>query len=137
MLYPVAIVIGDSDHAYGVVFPDMVGCFSAGDTLEEALSNAKEAAEMYLEDLAERCELPPKASELAALQKNEEYNGFAWAVIEIDLVPYLGESAKINVTLPNLVTKKIDDLIKVHPEYKNRSHFLQVAAMREFEIAAR
>lgn len=137
MLYPVAIVIGDSNHAYGVVFPDMVGCFSAGDTLEEALSNAKEAAEMYLEDLAERCELPPKASELASLQKNEEYQSWAWAVIDVDLEPYLGKAAKINVTLPNLVIKKIDDLIKVRPEYKNRSHFLQVAAIRELDAAVK
>ena len=54
MLYPIAIETGDSKHAYGVVFPDIPNCFSAGDTLEEALSNAKEAVEMYLEELAER-----------------------------------------------------------------------------------
>ncbi|MDL3986047.1 type II toxin-antitoxin system HicB family antitoxin [Shewanella xiamenensis] len=34
MLYPIAIETGDSKHAYGVVFPDIPNCFSAGDTLE-------------------------------------------------------------------------------------------------------
>jgi len=132
MLYPIAIETGDAEHAYGVVFPDLPGCFSAGDTLDEALANAKEAAEFYLEDLADCGRLPPQAGELTAWQKDEEYQGWAWAVVEIDLEPYLGKAGKLNVTLPNLITKKIDDLVMVHPEYKNRSHFLQVAATHEF-----
>ena len=94
MLYPIAIETGDSKHAYGVVFPDIPNCFSAGDTLEEALSNAKEAVEMYLEQLAEREELPPKASDLATLQKNKDYQGWAWAIIDVDLEPYLGKAVR-------------------------------------------
>ncbi|MCD8550643.1 MAG: type II toxin-antitoxin system HicB family antitoxin [Shewanella xiamenensis] len=90
MLYPIAIETGDSEHAYGVVFPDIPNCFSAGDTLEEALSNAKKAVEMYLEELADSEELPPKPSDLATLQKNKEYQGWAWASIDVDLEPYLG-----------------------------------------------
>jgi len=43
MRYPIAIESGDSKHAYGVVVPDLPGCFSAGDTLDEALTNAREA----------------------------------------------------------------------------------------------
>ncbi len=132
MLYPIAIETGDTEYAYGIVFPDLPGCFSAGDTLEEALSNAKEAAEYYLEDLAEHGKLPPQAGDLAVWQKEEEYQGWAWAVVDIDIEPFLGKSSKINATLPNLYLKKIDELVKVHPEYKNRSHFLQVATIHEF-----
>ncbi len=136
MLYPVAIEVGDAEHAYGVAFPDLKGCFSAGDTLEEALVNAKDAVEFYLEDLAERGKLPPTAGELSFWQKEERYQGWAWAVVDVDIEPFLGKAAKVNVTLPNLVTKRIDDLVKSHPEYKNRSHFLQVAATHEFERLA-
>ncbi|HAS8502035.1 TPA: type II toxin-antitoxin system HicB family antitoxin, partial [Vibrio vulnificus] len=32
MLYPIAIEVGNDIHAYGVVVPDIKGCFSAGDT---------------------------------------------------------------------------------------------------------
>jgi predicted RNase H-like HicB family nuclease len=39
------------DHAIGVWFPDLPGCFSAGDTLDEALSNAPEAVALWLEAL--------------------------------------------------------------------------------------
>ena len=44
MRYPIAIETGDSKHAYGVVVPDLPGCFSAGDTLDEALTNATKHA---------------------------------------------------------------------------------------------
>ena len=37
MKYPIAIEPGDADHAFGVVVPDLPGCFSAGDTLDEAI----------------------------------------------------------------------------------------------------
>ena len=32
-----------------VCVPDLPGCFSAGDTLDEAMENAKEAIELWLE----------------------------------------------------------------------------------------
>jgi len=43
MRYPVVIEPGDEGHAFGVVVPDLPGCFSAGDTLDEALANVEEA----------------------------------------------------------------------------------------------
>jgi predicted RNase H-like HicB family nuclease len=52
MKYPIAIEPGDADHAYGVMVPDLPGCFSAGDTLDEAIDNAKEAIELWLEACA-------------------------------------------------------------------------------------
>jgi len=51
MRYPIAIESGDSKHAYGVVVPDLPGCFSAGDSLDEALTNAREAILLHLEGL--------------------------------------------------------------------------------------
>ena len=43
MKYPIAIEPGDDHTAFGVVVPDLPGCFSAGDTLDEAIDNAREA----------------------------------------------------------------------------------------------
>lgn len=48
MRYPIAIEPGDETHAFGVIVPDLPGCYSAGDTLEEAHANAKESAELWL-----------------------------------------------------------------------------------------
>jgi hypothetical protein len=36
---PIAVETGGAKHAYGVVVPDLPGCFSAGDTLDEALNS--------------------------------------------------------------------------------------------------
>lgn len=49
MLYPIAIELGDDTHAYGVTVPDIAGCFSAGDTMEEALNNVREASVARME----------------------------------------------------------------------------------------
>jgi predicted RNase H-like HicB family nuclease len=39
------------DFSIGVWFPDLPGCFSAGDTMEQAIANAPEAANLWLETL--------------------------------------------------------------------------------------
>lgn len=41
--------INYADDGISVEFPDLEGCFSYGSTLEEALFNAKEALDLYLE----------------------------------------------------------------------------------------
>ncbi|HEX7984470.1 MAG TPA: type II toxin-antitoxin system HicB family antitoxin, partial [Duganella sp.] len=53
MKYLIAIEPGDATHAFGVVVPDLPGCFSAGDTLEDAIQNAREAIELWLETTIE------------------------------------------------------------------------------------
>ncbi|SGZ03517.1 type II toxin-antitoxin system HicB family antitoxin [Moritella viscosa] len=132
MLYPIAIETGNSEQAFGVAVPDIQGCFSAGDSLDDAMANAKEAIESHLELLADMEQLPPQATSLSKWVNDDEFKGWAWAVIDINIDPYMGKASKVNVTLPNLLSKKIDDQVTMHPNlYKNRSHFLQVAAAHE------
>ena len=64
MLYPIAISMGDDQHAWGVEVPDIPGCFSAGEDLDDAMAMAREAIEGHFEILAEdgsptRVQLPP------------------------------------------------------------------------------
>ena len=49
MKYPIAVEPGDINHAYVVVVPDLPGCFSAGDTLDLAYENVKEAIAGWIE----------------------------------------------------------------------------------------
>ena len=49
MRYPIAIEPGTEDTAFGVVVPDLPGCFSAGDSIDEALTNAEEAINAWIE----------------------------------------------------------------------------------------
>ena len=43
------ILIEDTEGGYSVEVPELPGCFSEGETLEEALGNAREAIECYLD----------------------------------------------------------------------------------------
>ncbi len=49
MKFPIAIEPGSDTTAWGVVVPDLPGCFSAGDTAEEAFANAAEAIDAMCE----------------------------------------------------------------------------------------
>jgi predicted RNase H-like HicB family nuclease len=48
----VNIVIEKDMYGYYAYCPELNGCHSQGDSLEEALSNIKEAVELYLETLS-------------------------------------------------------------------------------------
>ena len=47
MKYPI-VIHKDPNSDYGVTIPDLPGCFSAGSTIEEAISMAQEAAECHI-----------------------------------------------------------------------------------------
>ena len=99
MRYPMAIETGDETHAHGVVVPDLPGCFSAGDTLDEAIVNAKESIELWMEMVIEDGHPIPEASPIAKHQANPEFAGWVWAVVEVDLSKLSG-NAKRNRSLP-------------------------------------
>lgn len=129
MFYPIAIEAGDDHHAYGVIVPDLPGCFSAGDTLDEAISAAKEAITGHIEVLIEMGQDIPAVSSVGKLAKDPEFVGYTWAVVDIDVSRLLGGSEKINVTLPKSLIDRIDRCVATHPEFKSRSGFLAEAAL--------
>lgn len=53
MSYKVSIVIERDEHGYYAYCPELEGCQSQGDSLEEVIANIKEAIELYLETLTE------------------------------------------------------------------------------------
>jgi predicted RNase H-like HicB family nuclease len=54
MRYPIAIEIGTETASYGVVVPELPGCFSAGDTIDDAVTAAEEAAAGWIDATLER-----------------------------------------------------------------------------------
>ncbi len=52
----------DETGGYVVSCPSLSGCFSQGDTIEEAIENIKEAIELCLEDMKEHGEPIPATS---------------------------------------------------------------------------
>jgi antitoxin HicB len=47
------ILTAEEDGGYSVSVPSLPGCYSQGDTLDEALANIKEAIEGYIQLLEE------------------------------------------------------------------------------------
>jgi predicted RNase H-like HicB family nuclease len=75
----VALIHKDPGTSYGVSFPDVPGCISAGDTMEQALANAAEALANAAEALAGHLALMradgdkmPKARGLRAIKADPE-----------------------------------------------------------------
>ena len=68
-------IIEDSgpDKAIGVWFPDLPGCFSAGDTLEQALANAPQAIALYAESLEEAGKPLPQPRRLSVLKSDPTF----------------------------------------------------------------
>lgn len=122
MRYAVAIEKGDKRRAYGVVAPDLPGCFSAGDTLDEALTNAKEAILLHLEGLMDEKKPTPLSKPLEVHQKDRRYKGWTWAVVEVDLAELDDKTERINITLPRKVLRVIDEAAKRSGE--SRSGYL-------------
>ena len=135
MLYPIAIRPGDEHHAWGVEVPDIPGCFSAGENLDDAMAMAREAIEGHLEILAEDCSRIPVATPVSAHVSNPEYEGCIWALVDIDITRYLGKAEKLNITLPGNLLNRIDEYVKHHPEQKSRSGFLASAALKVLQQA--
>ena len=135
MLYPIAIRPGDEQHAWGVEVPDIPGCFSAGENLDDAMAMAREAIEGHLEMLAEDCSRIPVATPVSAHVSNPEYEGCIWALVDIDITRYLGKAEKLNITLPGNLLNRIDEHVKHHPEQKSRSGFLASAALKVLQQA--
>jgi len=55
-----AVIYEQGENNWGAIVPDLPGCVSIGDTLEEVQANVKEAIELYLEVLQERGEPIPQ-----------------------------------------------------------------------------
>lgn len=128
MKFPIAIESGSARSAWGVVVPDLPGCFSAGDTAEQAFANAVEAITLHCEAMAEDGVGIPLARPLDAWQKASEYEGWTWGMVDVGTSRFEGRAKKINITLPGHLLTRIDDYAKLHGT--SRSGFLADAAHR-------
>ena len=127
MQLPIAIH-KDPGSVYGVGVPDVPGCFSSGETLDEAVKNAREAVIAHLETLLEDGEdLALNASTLEDLATKEEYKGAIWVMLDIDLTALDSRPERVNISLPRFVLKRIDEFAKNNKE--TRSGFLVRAAL--------
>lgn len=127
MQFPIFIQ-KDNDSDYGVIVPDLPGCFSAGSTIEDAIHNAHEAIECHIEGLLlDNDPIPLKKSIEQHIEDDPDLQGSVLAVVEIDISKISGKTTRINVSVPERFLTQIDEYTQQHGG--NRSGFLVDAAM--------
>lgn len=119
-------IITHEDNSYWVKFVDLEGCYSDGETLAEAMENAKEAMGLFLEDLADFPECTTDFSKIE-LEKNQIIS-FISINLEEHRKKYENKSVKKTLSIPawlNTLAEK---------ENVNFSQLLQSALMEKLNV---
>lgn len=120
----IGIVHKEGKSDFGVSFPDFPGCITAGRTMQEAMEMAHEALRGHIEVMHEHGDkLPSKATPLDVVRKSA---GKDTLFIMVE-APIPSKPVRVNVMLDSNILHRIDR------EYKNRSEFLNRAALHELE----
>lgn len=125
MRHYIALIHKDPDSDFGVSFPDVPGCVSAGATLDEARTMAAEALAGHLDLMREDGEDWPVPSSLEAIMADREnHDAVAFMVPVKDAA---SKVVRINITMPEDVLSEIDS----HAARigSSRSNFLKKAAL--------
>ncbi|MGE4272815.1 MAG: type II toxin-antitoxin system HicB family antitoxin [Desulfitobacterium sp.] len=101
LVYPACFY--PSDEGFTVVFPDLSGCVTEGETLAHAMEMAEDAASGWLLGEIEENKKLPDASAISEVVADEYENGFV-SLIGIDLdayaLKYSSKSVKKTLTIP-------------------------------------
>jgi predicted RNase H-like HicB family nuclease len=118
----IAYLRKDNDSDYGVEFPDLPGCFSAGSTMEEAQAMAAEALAGHVAVLQEEKMPVPAPSTMDQLATDPNRGDAVLFLVDLD--PELLKTERVNVMLPRNLLGRIDAVAGSG----NRSRFLAEAA---------
>lgn len=94
---------------YGVTVPDLPGCFSGGDALDEAIEMAREAIDLHCEGLYEDGEGIPAPRPLSEHKANPDLADALWAIVEVDVEKYFSKPVRLNISLPEGLVRSIDE----------------------------
>ena len=108
MRYPIAIEIGSETAAFGVVVPDLPGCFSAGDTIDAAITAAEEAAAAWIDATLDAGGAIPAPSSIETLRAQTDYAGWVFGIIDVDPAALDNAIERVNITLPRRVLLRLD-----------------------------
>ena len=117
--YAIAIEPGTDRTAWGVAVPDLPGCFSAGDTLDEALDNAHMAVEAWIDAVIEDGGAIPPPHPMEEHYADPEFAGWTWGIVEIDPMRLDTSVERVNVTLPRRVLARLDAIANAHGESRS------------------
>jgi predicted RNase H-like HicB family nuclease len=122
----IALIHKDADSDFGVSFPDLPGCITAGTSLDDARAMATEALAFHLEGLVADGEAVPEPSSLEEIMSDETNKDGVAVLIAAPIAEI--KSVRVNVTIPADVLDEIDRYAE--REGFTRSGFLAQAAKK-------
>ena len=129
----IAFVHKDPNSSFGVTFPDLPGCYGAGDSYEEAIENAKVSLRLYAEAMKDDGNEMPQASKYDSLAGDStvaiEMKAAAF-VIEVPLL-MVGTKRRVNVSFDDRILEVIDKCAEMAGV--SRSAYLAALAMEKFQ----
>src|SRR5271157_3287964 len=128
----IALIHKDPGSDFGVSFPDLPGCVTAGVDLDDARRMAEGALALHLEGMEDDGEPIPEPSSLEVVMADRE-NRDAVAVLVEAPRQKAARTVRVNVTMPEDELEIIDRFAAEHGY--TRSGFLLRAARREMEAA--
>lgn len=121
------IITKDADSDYGILFPDVPGCYSAGSTLEELAVMAREALSGHLSIMREEgMEIAPPSDYAAIQAEAADVEGFCG--ITLVSVPDKPKRVRVNISVPQVDLELIDNAADKNG--LDRSSFLIMSAKR-------
>lgn len=84
-------VIEKGHTGFGIVFPDLPGCVSAGDTIEHVLTMGQEALQFHIDGLVEDGDSVPSSTEITIDAVRHEFPEGEWVAL-----------APITIRIPDL-----------------------------------
>lgn len=68
-----------------MIVPDLPGCYSQGNDLDDAVTKAKASVELWIEGMLEEGLPVPQPSDPSELAARPEFAGVIWASVDVDL----------------------------------------------------
>ena len=109
--YYVAVIEKEPNSAFGVWFPDVEGCFSAGETVEEAVGNAAAALRQHVESVESAGQAVPTARSIDDVLGDADVTASIEGGAVLFAVPLLadaGRTVRINISLDKALVDQID-----------------------------
>lgn len=105
-VYPAVLCRDDNDSkSYGIYFPDLLGCVSDADSLEDVLKMGREALGLHLSSMEEDGDEIPEPTPIEKIVLETEHGEISTTLIDIWMPPIREKDTLVykrkNVTIPN------------------------------------
>jgi predicted RNase H-like HicB family nuclease len=124
-VYFTAIIEGDKEAGYSVFFPDLPGCTSAGETVEDAARNAEEALSLHLAGMIEDGTSIPAPTSPEDIKRDPDSEEIGRMLVRSELP---GKSLRVNISMDEGLLRAIDKAASARDT--TRSGLLAEAARR-------